>query len=48
MPRQNYAMQLLADVEDTFQEPGDPRYLPTHHLLLLAAQPGRPPLERLA
>jgi hypothetical protein len=34
LPCQNYAVQLLADLEDVFQEPGDPRYLPTHHLLL--------------
>jgi hypothetical protein len=33
-PRQNYAVRLLADLEDAFQEPGHPLYLSTSALLL--------------
>jgi hypothetical protein len=34
LPRQNYAVQLLADLEDAFHEPGYPLHLPTNDLLL--------------
>jgi hypothetical protein len=33
MPQQNYAVQLLNDLEDAFHEPGDARHLPTSFLL---------------
>jgi hypothetical protein len=33
MPQQNYAVQLLADLENAFEAPGDARYLPTSFLL---------------
>jgi hypothetical protein len=33
MPQQNYAVQLLADLENAFHEPGDARHLPTSFLL---------------
>jgi hypothetical protein len=32
-PRQNYAVQLLNDLENAFHEPGDARFLPTSFLL---------------
>jgi hypothetical protein len=32
-PSQNYAVQLLNDLENIFHEPGDARYLPTRFLL---------------